>query len=167
MNKKLKLKNNRGTTIIELVIYTFLISTLLIILTDVFSSIMDVQKESTAASEVTVDGRFMATKLYNQISRVSIVIVPANLNEISSSLSFTVDGVTYTYFLSAGDLYINDGTGPEKLNSYATEVVSFTAKRLGNAGGNHIIKINFTVNSTVIEASGTESENFEITAGLR
>jgi len=163
MNKKYK----KGSSIIEVIIYTFLSLTLLLVLTDVFSQLLNKSQESVSMSEVEVDGKFISQKIYNQIAQASGISLPANLGDTSNTFTLAINSSNYSYYLSGTNMFLNDGITIERLNSYGTTVSNLTAQRLGNPGGKPIIRISFDITSTIIQAQGNESKNYLITAGLR
>ena len=161
------MNNSKGTTIIEIVIYTFLSITLLLVVTDVFSQLLSKSQESVSLSEVEIDGKFISQKIYNQFAQATGISLPANLGDTTSSFTFAINTANYSYYLSGANLFLNDGVSNERLNSYGTTISNLTATRLGNAGGKPVLKISFNIKSTIIRPEGSESKNYSITAGTR
>lgn len=158
---------NRGATLIEILIYTFLSITLILILTDIFSTLLDKSQESVSYSEVEIDGKFINQKLFNQVGNANAISMPANLNESGNNLSFSIDGENYSYYLSGSNLMLNDGVNIERLNGYGTEISDFSVTRLGNTGGKPMVKINYTVTSTILRPGGGEERNIGLSVGTR
>lgn len=165
--KKIKSDKIIGSTLMEIVIYTFLLLILLGVLTNIFASILDQAKDSASYSEVEVDGKYISQMLYNYVGEIDSVLLPANPGESANSLSFTSGGVVYSFYPSADNLFLTDSVNNDRLNSYSTTVSDFSVTRLGNPGGSPFIKISFTLTSTIIQAKGAETENFTVTAGTR
>ena len=158
---------NRGATLIEILIYTFLSITLILILTDIFSTLLDKSQESVSYSEVEIDGKFINQKLFNQVGNANAISMPANLNESGNNLSFSIDGENYSYYLSGSNLMLNDGVNIERLNGYGTEISDFSVTRLGNTGGKPMVKINYTVTSTILRPGWGEERNIGLSVGTR
>src|SRR5579859_4809889 len=58
-----KLKNQKGVTLIELIIYMGIFSTLLMVLVQLFGSIVNVSLESQSNSSVSQDSRFILSRM--------------------------------------------------------------------------------------------------------
>jgi len=114
--------SGKGTAIIEMVIYTFLLFTLLIVITDVFATLFDTQKESVSYSESQTDARFISQKLINTLSTAGNVLIPVNPGDNSNILTIQSGTDTYTFFLSGGNLISDDGVTQERLNSFSTNI---------------------------------------------
>src|SRR5690242_20616871 len=66
-----------GFTLIELLIYMGIFSILLLILTKMFTAIIDVHLESQATSSVSQDGNYIMTRLSSDIRKAKTVVLPA------------------------------------------------------------------------------------------
>ena len=157
----------KGATIIELIIYTALMLSLVVVLTDIFSSILSKNKESVSLSEVEIDGKYISQRLLTQVALATSISTPSNLGDTSNSIVFSINSSNYSYYLTGVNLFLNDGVTSERLNSYGTEVSNFTIKKLGNSGGKPILKISFTVKSTILQPNGNEQHSFDLTVGTR
>lgn len=157
----------RGFTLIELLIYMGILSVFIVVLAQIFTSILDNQISSQTTSTVAQDGRYIYTRLIYDINRAQGVAVPANLGDTTTALQASISGKTYTYALSSGNLTISDATSSSNLNSVDASVSALTFKRIGNAAGKHTFRILFTVSSRTSLHGVTDSEFFQTTAGLR
>ena len=158
---------NKGASIIEVIIYTFLAISLLLVITDIFSSLLDKSRESVSFSEVETDAKFINQKLLNNFSSATDILVPSLLNQPTTSLSFLANSTSYSYFLSGSNLLINEGGIINRLNSYGTQVNNFTVTRLGNSGGKSLLKISYDLRSTIILPKGYEQKTVKLTLGIR
>ena len=156
-----------GFTIVELVIYSALLLVFLLVLTQIFFSVLDVQLESEATSAVTQDGRYIVLRLIYDVSRATAMTTPAALGQQTSNLVLTIGGTTYTYSVTGGILSLNDGTTTQRLNSVGTTISNPTFRRLGNVSGKNSVKFAFTVTSTGLRSIGNEVQDFASTVGLR
>ena len=153
----------RGSTLIEMIIYMGLLSILLVILTNMFASILDVRTESEATSSVQQDGRFLLSRLSYDINRATSISAPLNLGDTSGNLSMTIGATTYTYSLVGGNLQL----GTDNLNSSESSVSNLSFRKVGNSGGKDNIKIHFTLTSKTQRSSGNEVRDFDLTVGRR
>lgn len=172
MRKKLTFKFNpsnlnRGFTLVELIIYMGLLVIFLLVLSNIFASILDVRTESESISAVEQDGRFIMARLSYDINRATSVSTPASLGGSGSSLTLVIGAVNYTYALSGGNLVLTNDLGTNNLNSSESTISSLSFQKLGNSGGKETVKIQFTVNSVAQRDKGAETQTFYITGGRR
>lgn len=157
----------KGFTIVELLLYMGLFSILLIVLVDIFVSILDVQIESEAYSTVVQDGRFMTSRLLHDLHNAQSILVPSGNGSQSATLQLVVDGVPYSYSAVGGNLQLTTNNGTDFLNGYNTTVSNIVFKRYGNINGKPTVQINFTLTGKVQRNSGQEKKDFQITGSLR
>lgn len=167
MTKRKQTKISLGFTLMEIVIYTGLLSIFLVVLTGIFLSILDTQLESQTISSVQQDGRFIINKLIYDINRANNIFVPADIGDSTNTLELSISGTNYIYDLVNGKLRLSIGTNANLLNGFDTTVSNLTFQRLGNAGGKNSIKIGFTIASITQRTAGPEIKNFQTTAALR
>ncbi len=162
-----RLKNQRGFTLVEMLLYFGLFSILLLVLARLFVSILEIKMESQSVSSVQQDSRFIFARLEYDFSRASSVTTPATLGASSSSLVLQIDGGSYTYSLSNGKLQVTNSQGTFPLNSSESQVSAVTFRRLGHAGGKPTIKMDIDIESATIRDKGRETRSLETTLGLR
>ncbi len=160
-------RNQFGFTLIEMVIYMAIFSIFLLVLTEIFISILNVQLESEATSAVYQDGRYLLSRLSYDVKRAEQIIIPASLGEQTNTMQLLINGVNYSYNVDKGDIQLTTGGNLDKLNSYDTTVSDFTVTRLGNINGKHNLQIGFTLISKAVKAGGAEIKNFQTTIGQR
>ena len=169
-------KPSKGFTLIELLLYLGIFSALLMVLVQLFGSIVTVNLESQANAAVSQDGRFILNEMSYTIRQANTFAAPSvGTTNSGSQLQFTTTGgKTYTYALSsdpAGQqkLLISDGVSSEQLNSTGTTVsnLSFTRLQTTGTSSSTTITISFTLTSTTRETSGFHQENFQTTVGKR
>ena len=156
-----------GFTLIELLIYMGILSIFIVVLTSIFTSVLDTQISSQTTSSVAQDGRYIYTRLIYDINRAQEIILPTTLGETTTSLQASISGQLYTYALSSGNLTVANGITNVSLNSSETTVSNLSFKRIGNAAGKHTFQILFTVTNKRSLHGVTDSEVFQTTAGLR
>lgn len=160
----------KAFTIVELLIFMGVFSILIVLLTEIFTSALNLKLETESLSSVEEDGRYILAKLMSDISRAQAVTTPAASGGSGNTLVLTIGGIPYTYSLSAGNLILNDGSS-NNLNGFNTSVTAFTALHLGPGVSGRAyedsVRINFTVTSRVIKKNGAETNNYQTTIGLR
>jgi type II secretory pathway pseudopilin PulG len=156
-----------GFTLVELIVYMGMFSILLIALTQIFMTIIETQLKTQAVTSSAQDGQYLYSRLIYDVHHADAIFSPAALGEVSNSLQLIINGVTHTYSLNGTVLQVNDGTGTFALNSYDTNISDVQFHRLGNVGGKHTVRINFTVTSKTESRGNPDIRIFQTTAGLR
>ena len=151
----------------ETIIYFGLLSIFLLVLTDLFVTLLELHTESTATSAVVQDSRFILARLEYDVTRASSIITPANLGATSGALSVLIGGVTTTYALSDGNFQLTNNWGTDNLNSSETTITSSSFQRLGNSGGKDTIKLYLLINSLTPAGAAPETRTLQTTIGRR
>jgi len=159
--------DQRGVTLIEILIVMGLLSTLLIVIATIFTSAVDVQQQSNSYSATNSSGRFIMQRLDWDISHASIVNTPSVLGTSSSNLNLTISGNSYNYVLNGNDLQLTDNIGTDNLNSNDVTVSGLNFQILGNSGGKPTIQYSFTLTSIVKNHGNSSVQSFTGTEGLR
>ena len=178
MIQESRFKNKKGFTLIELILYMGIFSSLLMVLVQLFGSIVTVNLESEATSAVSQDGRYMLNEMTYTLRQAKTYTLPdVGTANAGSQLQFTTaGGTTYTYALSTApagqqNLLISDGSTTQQLNSYGTKVSNVNFIRLestpstGTPKGT--ITVSFTLTSTTRESKGSQQQTFQTTIGGR
>lgn len=169
--------NAKGFTLIELLIFTGIFTILLVIFTEIITSALNVQLESQSVSSIEQDGRFIISRLMNDISRAKAITVPSTLGTAgtTNSLTLNIEGADYTYH-STGNIFLLDSPigNNVPLTSYDSTVSNISFTRYGNRNTPSdendfldTVKINFTLTSKSIPKSGPRNKTFSTTVGLR
>jgi type II secretory pathway pseudopilin PulG len=159
--------NQKGFTLVELVIYIGLLSTFLLVLLEIFISILNLRAESETTSVINQDTRYIFTRMAYDIDRADLVNQPATLGETTNSLQLVISGVTYTYSLSTGNLILTVGEVSDQLNSNDTTIENLSFQKIGNLSGKPTIKTQITVQAKTVETIGNRNQTFATTLGLR
>jgi type II secretory pathway pseudopilin PulG len=167
--KKLNIFSQKGTTIVELMLYMTILSVLLVILTNVFTSALDVQSESVASSSVEEDGNYILARMDYDVHRAQSINVPTANGQTANYFQIAIGGVNYSYGLDGNNnLVLTSNLVANNLNNYGTSISNLSVQRLGNTGGvEDTLKISFTVTSRTKRISGYETKNFDTTLSLR
>jgi len=158
-----------GFSTIEFLLYMGIFSILIVVLMQVFFTILDSQLSSESFSAVDQNGRYLLSKLQYDISQASSITTPASDGAQSSSLQITVNGLVYIYSLtSGGDLQLVNNGVTDVLTGYDASMSALTFKRVGLGTGNDTVQINFTLASrTVQHSQKAEIKSYQTTIGLR
>lgn len=165
--RQIRSRAQAGVTIVEMLLYMGLLSILLVILTDMFVTILQVKLESQATSAVEQDGRYILARLSYDIKRATAISNPAALGATSDTLTMAINAVTHTYAVSGGTLTLTNNLGAAALQSSESTVSSISFQRLGNSGGKDTIAITVTLVSKAIRNSGAETRTFQTTVSRR
>jgi Tfp pilus assembly protein FimT len=148
------MKNNKGVTMVELLIYIGLLTLFLTILTSLFVSIFKLQLTTQSTSSLTQDTRFIIARMGYDIENATSLAVPdpthLEFNETSS------------YYVDSGNLILKIAGVGNKLNGLDTNINSINFQKVSNT-----VQVIFTINSNVIEESGPRSQTIQTTYGLR
>jgi len=143
----------RGFTLVELLIYMALLGPLLIVLTNILVTSLESQVESTTASIVDIDGRFILNRLIYDVTHAASINLPAAAGQSSASLGLN----TGTYSLSGSNLLL----GTDRLNSFDSQVSNLSVTRVGNGTRFDTVIVSFTV------TSGSTTRSYTTALGLR
>lgn len=165
-----KFKNNKGFTLIEMLLYMSLMSIFLIVLTDVLVSITSSKAESETYTATDQDGRFILARLTYDIARSSAITTPGAIGTTTNNLVLTIGPDTYAYSLVGENLQLAvNATPANNLNGSSTTITAPTFKKVSNspAGSKETIQVQFTVTSKATTSAGTETKTFQTTVGRR
>jgi Tfp pilus assembly protein PilW len=158
----------KGTTIVELLLYMGILAILLTVLTSIFVSALDVQMESNAVSSVQQDGNYILARLNYDIHKAQSITIPETSGMTGNSLEIVIDGENYSYSESGNNLILTKNSETNNLNNGDSSISAFSVQRLGNAGGiEDSLRIAFTVTSKTKRISGFETKNFQTNLTLR
>ena len=147
----------RGFTLIELLVYMGIFSILLVVLTEMLVSILNLQLDSTATSSVDQDNRFIQQRLTYDIQRAKSFTVSPD----QKTLTLSIGTSTYTYSALSNSLQLNG----LPLNSFDTTITNLLFQKVGTTST--AIMINYGVISSVSKASGPEIHNTNTLIALR
>jgi hypothetical protein len=149
-----KYKMQKGVTIVELLVYICLLSIFMLVLVDVFVTILNSKLETESISTLNQDTRYIYSRLAYDIANADSATVPN-----PGSLNLVTGGVSYNYSLDANGKLLLNGVS---LNGLDTKVDDISFVEIGNT-----IKVSYTVESLVKLPSGEQTRIIETTVGLR
>ncbi len=147
----------------EMLLYMGILMILLAVLSQLFSTTIETQLSSESYSSVQADGRFIIDRLSYDIRQASSVTTPATLGASGSTLVLVINGTTYTYSVTGGNLLVNS----VRMNGYNTSVSNLTFRRYGNVGGKPTINMGFTLTSLVSRNGTNNTNSYQTTVSLR
>jgi hypothetical protein len=162
-------RNQRGATLVELLLYMGILFVLIGILTTFFGTALDLQLESEATNSVDRDGQYLLARFNYDFHRADDVSIPIVSGVPGQTLSLSIGGVTYTYSLDGGgNLVYANNLGSFTLNSYDTKLSNVNFTKIANVGGvEDTVKISFTISAVYLQHKGTETKNFQTTIAVR
>lgn len=170
-NKKQKLES--GFTIVELLLYMGIFSILLVVLLQLFTTILSSHSESQATSSVDQDGSYILARLSYDIHNASSITSGSNCTwPTTSTCKLTLSsGVSYQV-TPAGNLTIKGAVDP--LNSAETKITLITFTTLVNPvtvldpSPKPSVQISFTLKSKTERPGGAlNSQTFTTTVQTR
>jgi len=159
--------SKQGTTIVELTLYMGLLSIFILIIFNLFTTVLSTQTRSTATSLVQTNGNFLLSKLTHDINQADSIVLPLTINSTSSAMTLKIGTTNASYSISNGRIVLTDSAGTYNLNDADTTVSDFVVQRLGNSGGLPGLQITFTLTSNVVDNSNIKSKTFNTFATLR
>lgn len=162
------MKNKKSFTLIELLIFMAIFSVLLLVLTDIITSALNVQLETKAVSSVEQDGRYILSRLSYDIHQADCVKQPTLSVPTDHQMQINIGIPTYTYSIVNNNLNLNNGTSNYVLNSYDSTVTQFNVTRISSSPSKlDTLKIGFTLKSKSQSKSGPEIKDYSTTIDLR
>ena len=161
-----------GFTMVEHLIYMGIFSLLLVVLLQVFTSILDVHLEAQATSVITQDGNFILSRIAYDVRNAKRIESPVLGSSSTTSMRITGSSTDYTYLLSSGNLLLTNNTThtSDPLNGDNVTVSSVSFTHLGNnlSGDQNTIRITIVLESKIIRSGGKiQTETFSTTVGTR
>ncbi len=156
-----------GFTLVELLITLALLSVLIVVMAQIFVSILDARTENEATASVEQDGSYILARLKYDVDRSNGISLPANAGAQGSTLRVSIGGVNYTYVLNSTNLELTTSSGTDRINSLNTTVSNLVFKRVGAGDEKDTIQVSFTLTSQIVKKGGPESKSFQTTLSSR
>lgn len=163
-----KIENQKGTTVVELLVYLALLSIFLLVLLDIFTTTLDFKLQTESSSALNQDARYILAKLSYDLYNSDGITVPATLGSTSGTLQISSGGTANTYALdSDNNLIVTRGGVSTKMNGLDTKILNISFKRLGTPGEKPTIQVLFTIESKIEIKGGSKTQDIQTTLGLR
>lgn len=164
---KQKYKSDSGFSLVELLLYMGLSMILLVIISGLFISVLNIRNESTKTSSLEREGRYVLARLSYDIYSAQDIIEPALIGETSTTLQLIKNSELFTYRIIDDKLYLIDASGSHLLSGEGVNVTSFNITRLGNDGGKNAVEILLTTQSQNVSEGKTESRDYQAVLAIR
>src|SRR3990172_9672467 len=102
--------NQKGLTLVEIIIYFTLLSIILVIITDLLIKVAESSLESTSKTIIETEAEVIVKRISYDIRRAESIAIPANPGDISSNLQLVINGTNINYSLIGSSITIDDGT---------------------------------------------------------
>lgn len=135
-----------GFTLMETVIYMTIFSTLLIVLSTLFSAIIDKQFGNRAKSVLDSDYFYISSRVRYEGLNAQKILTPIQIGESTQLVAYEANSKTRILRARNNNLELVIDGGTYVLNSQATEFSNASFKRKGNINGRQIIEISATLN---------------------
>ncbi len=158
----------KAFTFIEILIYMGLVSVFLVVLVNMFITLLETQLETTGSSAVDQDGQYILARLNYDLHRAGNILTPGAAGETTDTLSLDIGGNTYTYSVSGRKLQLSVSGVTYLLNSYAADTTVFSVTRLGFDSGTPSAQISLSLESEDISGAGNaQIRSYQTTVSLR
>jgi len=136
-------KNKKGFSFLELIIYIAIFATFLMVVVSIFSIIVSSSAKEEARAEVKQNLRFALEKITDEIYAANDVTQPIADGTSGNVLALTVNGAPVQFSVSGGILQKTMGTTTENItsNKVIIDVSSDIFKRIGNVNAKPTIQI--------------------------
>lgn len=166
----MKKKLQRGVSIVELIVYIGLLTIFMLVLLDVFITVLNARLETESTSTLNQDARYILSRLSYDIGNADNLVLPAGFGDSGSVLILAKGAETDTYSLDgSGNFILDNGTSSQKLNGSDTTITSISFQKIGNLaeGDKPTVKISFTVKSLIVRQAGEQTQTINTTIGTR
>lgn len=168
MNQNIILiRQQKGFTLIELIIYVGLLMVMLLLFTQILTTILEGQLRSTNTSNVADDGRYIYSRFIYDVGRADSIIEPALFGSSSANLTLVINGENHTYSTSSGNLVAINPSGTYNLNGYGSSISNLVFTKVGSDSAKDTVRISFTISGNIRKEGVADEQNFQTTAGLR
>jgi type II secretory pathway component PulJ len=162
--------NQRGFTMVELLLYMGIYSILMVVLMQIFTSILSVHAESQANSAVDQDTNYILSRMTQDLHTATNVVTPS-LGTSGTALHIIGAGKDITYSISGNTMTLTDNNTltTDRLNSVDTDATA-SFLPIGNAtpGSKVSVKVILTITSRIIrEGNRHQTQTIETTIGTR
>lgn len=148
----------KAFTLIEIIIYMALFSTLLIVLSTLFSTIIDQQFGNKVKSAIETDYFFITSRIKYESYLADKILTPSQVGDSSLLFVYEVDGKSRILRSRGNNLELIIEDKIYQLNSSETMFLDASFKRKGNIEGRQIIEIKATLSPLAKSKSNSPLE---------
>lgn len=162
--KRITARDQRGFTLVELLVYFGLFSILLVVINSMFITTLEQQIQDLARSSLQQESEFVLAKLKYDIYNADSISVPTQAGDVSGSLEYTTDGVTNVYQLNTTQLEKSTNGEIFDVTSSRVDIDSIQFENQSATSLHQII--GFTVVISSIQDDGKTSSTRTITSSV-
>lgn len=146
------MKNQAGTSLVELVIYTAIIGTIMFVMASFLLNLLQVRTKTLAISEVVAAGQAIQHRLEQATTHAESIDVGSSTFDLDpgvlslNMVDASVDPTVFSLTSDDGEFQISEAGGTNQtLTSARTEVTNFVVTNLTSSSDVGIIQVQFTV----------------------
>lgn len=171
MKKLTERLSQRGTSLIEVILYIALFSIIIIVVVDLLITSGSLKTESESQSGLQSDAALISSRLTYEIRNADTITTPSGIGETTTSLVLTNATETHTFNLLGSNLsyqkLVGTTTTTANLNTSLTNVSNLSFQNLGNSGGRQSLKLNFTLTEVKPTQQGSLSKTYQVVVTQR
>jgi len=161
----------KGTSLIEVILYIALFSIIIIVVVDLLITSGSLKTESESQSGLQSDAALISSRLTFLIRNADTIVTPSVIGQTTTTLVLTNGAETHTFNLLGNKLSnqkkIGATTTTANLNTNLTAVSNLSFQDIGNVGGKQSLKIGFTLNEVKPTQQGSLSKIYQVVATQR
>lgn len=162
-----KYNRQKGFTLVEMLIFMGILSLFLLVLSQIFTSLLDSFLETETTSNTDHDVRYVFERLSRDIGQADTIVVPSSAGNNSQVLQISINGATYTYASQSGKLVVTENGETSSLMGFDTSLQSVSFTRLGNTDGKPTVKVALQLKSLTESGPSDTVREFTTTFGTR
>lgn len=156
-----------GFSLIELLIYLGLYSVLIVVITQLFITLLDSRTEAENATMLQQESRYIAQRLAFDIRRATTVTQPATVGQTANLLELQIDGETYRYQRNInGFIELVSPTSTASISSQVT-ASEFIVQKTGGSGVSDGAQVKLRLVSPHLTPQGQDEQLSEFAVSTR
>lgn len=148
----------KGVTLIEVLLYIAIASSVLLSISMVFSTVISVRERGIAAANLDQEAQLIMIEINNSIRDADSIESPIDGEDSNSIDILTETGDSISYYLTDNDVYFEDGSGSDfVLNSSDAVVNSLSFQDMSVEDKPQVIRVEMTLSAS--NAGGRSEKN--------
>lgn len=145
--------NQKGLTLVELLIYFGLFSILLVVINSIFISTLQVQTQQSSRSALQQEAEYVLAKLHYDLYNADSITMPANSGDVSEILTIEQDGESKTYWIDNQRLLLDDNSSSHSVTSGRIRVNSFTVQNVSATTTEQTVRFELQLETNIDDGS--------------
>lgn len=160
-------KHQSGFTVIELLMYLGLYSILIVVITQLFLTLIESRTEAENLTMLQQESRYITQRLIYDIRRAQSVTLPVQVGDSGNQLELNIDGETFRYQVNVnGFLELVSPSGTASISSQVT-TGQFLVQKTGSTGLNDGVSVQLLLISPQLTAQGQDEQLSQFAASTR